>query len=176
MIYGGHMVAANAAGLAVPASAVAAQVTLGVSDEYADNTAGAAAATSVMVRRGKAWKLANLSGDAVTQADVGKTCYVADSITVAKTSNTNARPVAGQLLPSSPTASGLKFKEKAVIVNKQNLKTIFIGLKKTFRMRLIRPPTTGSRLPWSCRPPPKKRTTPGCRAFRKCVSGLAKRW
>jgi hypothetical protein len=48
MIYGGHMVAANAAGLAVPASAVAAQVTLGVSDEYADNTAGAAAATSVM--------------------------------------------------------------------------------------------------------------------------------
>jgi hypothetical protein len=70
----------------------------GVSDEYADNTAGAAGATSVMVRRGKAWKLANFSGDAVTQADVGKTCYVADSITVAKTSNTNARPVAGTVI------------------------------------------------------------------------------
>ncbi|OVZ94863.1 hypothetical protein CBW58_01980 [Yersinia frederiksenii] len=98
MIYGGHMVAASAAGLAVPASAVAAQITLGVSDEYADNTAGAAAATSVNVRRGKAWKLVNLSGDAVTQADVGKNCYVADSITVARTSNTDARPVAGKVI------------------------------------------------------------------------------
>lgn len=98
MIYGGHMVALSVAGLAVPASAVAAQITLGVSDEYADNTAGAASATSVNVRRGKAWKLANLTGDAVTQADVGKSCYVADSITVAKTSNSAARPIAGTVI------------------------------------------------------------------------------
>ncbi|MFT7850734.1 hypothetical protein WGF85_21330 [Klebsiella pneumoniae subsp. pneumoniae] len=95
MIYGGHMVGLNASGMAVPAAATASLTIFGVSDEYADNTAGAAGATSVMVRRGKAWKLANFSGDAVTQAEVGKTCYVADSITVAKTSNTNARPVAG---------------------------------------------------------------------------------
>ncbi|ELI8805874.1 TPA: hypothetical protein ACYFH0_001907 [Klebsiella pneumoniae] len=98
MIYGGHMVGLNASGLAVPASASTTLTIFGVSDEYADNTAGAAGATSVMVRRGKAWKLANLSGDAVTQADVGKSCYVADSITVAKTSNTDARPVAGTVI------------------------------------------------------------------------------
>lgn len=98
MIYGGHLVGINAIGLAVPGAATAALTIFGVSDEYADNTAGAAGATSVLVRRGKAWKLANLSGDAVTQADVGKNCYVADSITVAKTSNTSARPVAGTVV------------------------------------------------------------------------------
>ena len=97
-IYGGHMVGVNTSGMGVPGSATASLIIMGVSDEYADNTAGAAGATSVMVRRGKAWKLANLSGDAVTQADVGKSCYVADSITVAKTSNTNARPVAGTVI------------------------------------------------------------------------------
>lgn len=98
MIYGGHTVGVNASGLAVPGAATATLTIFGVSDEYADNTAGAAGATSVLVRRGKAWKLANLSGDAVTQADVGKSCYVADSITVAKTSNTDARPVAGKVI------------------------------------------------------------------------------
>ncbi|WP_200780851.1 hypothetical protein [Klebsiella oxytoca] len=98
MIYGGHLVGVNASGLAVPGAATATLTIFGVSDEYADNTAGAAGATSVLVRRGKAWKLANLSGDAVTQADVGKPCYVADSITVAKTSNTDARPVAGKVI------------------------------------------------------------------------------
>ncbi|TKI08658.1 hypothetical protein [Martelella alba] len=98
MIYGGHMVAANASGLAVPAAATAALTVLGVSDEYADNTAGAAGATSVNVRRGKAWKFANLSSDAVSQASVGKPCYVSDSITVAATSDDDARPVAGTVI------------------------------------------------------------------------------
>lgn len=98
MIYGGHLVGVNASGLAVPGAATAALTIFGVSDEYADNTAGAAGATSVLVRRGKVWKLANFSGDAVTQADIGKPCYVADSITVAKTSNTDARPVAGTVI------------------------------------------------------------------------------
>ncbi|STV62042.1 Mu-like prophage major head subunit gpT [Klebsiella pneumoniae] len=37
------------------------------------------------------------------------------------------------LLPSSLMASGLKFKENSRDCNKQNLKTIFIGLKKTFQ-------------------------------------------
>ncbi len=36
-IFGGHMVAVNASGYAVPASATASQITLGVSDGWADN-------------------------------------------------------------------------------------------------------------------------------------------
>lgn len=98
LIFGGHMVCANASGYAVPGSAVATLTTLGVSDEYADNSAGAAGAVSVAVRRGKTWHFANSTADAVTQALVGKSCYVADSTTVAATSNTNTRPVAGTVI------------------------------------------------------------------------------
>lgn len=98
MIYGGHMVALNASGLAVPASAVAALTVVGVSDEYADNTAGAAGDVQVIVRRHKTWSFTNSSADAVTQAMVGKPCYVVDSTTVAGTSNNNARPVAGSVV------------------------------------------------------------------------------
>jgi len=97
-IFGGHIVAGNAAGFAVLATAVAAQVTLGVSDGYADNSAGTAGDAVALVRRGKSWFFANLGGDAVTQADIGKACFVADSQTVAKTSNSDARPVAGKVL------------------------------------------------------------------------------
>ncbi|MCE9939958.1 hypothetical protein [Serratia liquefaciens] len=97
-IFGGHIVAGNVAGFAVLATAVAAQVTLGVSDGYADNSAGTAGDAVALVRRGKSWFFANLGGDAVTQADIGKACFVADSQTVAKTSNSDARPVAGKVL------------------------------------------------------------------------------
>ena len=52
----------------------------------------------MLVRRGKAWFLANSTADPVTLAQTGKDCYVVDSQTVAKTSDTNARPVAGKVL------------------------------------------------------------------------------
>lgn len=94
-IFGGHMICANVAGFAVPGVATAGFTVLGVCDGYVDNTAGAAGDTVVLVRRRKAWNFANLGSDAVTQAQVGQTCYLADSQTVAKTSNTNVRPVAG---------------------------------------------------------------------------------
>lgn len=98
MIYGGHMVALNATGQAVPASATAALTVVGVSDEYADNTAGNAGDVQVIVRRLKVWSFANSSADAVTQAMVGKACYVVDSTTVAGSSNADARPVAGTVV------------------------------------------------------------------------------
>lgn len=98
MIYGGHMVALNAAGQAVPAATTPGLTVVGVSDEYADNTAGNAGDRLVIVRRHKVWSFANNSGDAVTQAMVGKACYVTDSTTVAGTvgaDNTKPRPAAG---------------------------------------------------------------------------------
>ncbi|WP_038906876.1 hypothetical protein [Dickeya oryzae] len=96
-IFGGHLIAANAAGYAVPATATAAQVTLGVSDGWIDNSTGANGDADAIVRRGRAWLFANSTADAVTQAQVGRDCYVVDSQTVAKTSNSNARPVAGRV-------------------------------------------------------------------------------
>ncbi|ECG1391441.1 hypothetical protein [Citrobacter amalonaticus] len=96
--FGGHIVAANAGGYAVPGSATAANTTLGVCDGWVDNSAGVNGENSVLVRRGKSWCLANSSADPVTQSQVGKDCYVEDSTTVAKTSNADARPVAGTVL------------------------------------------------------------------------------
>ncbi|HAZ4831200.1 hypothetical protein [Citrobacter freundii] len=100
VIYGGHMVAVNATGFAVPASAGAAastQTVLGVSDGWADNTGGADGDALVIIRRGRGFLFANSSADPVTQAEVGKNCYVVDSVTVAKTSDTDKRPYAGKV-------------------------------------------------------------------------------
>ena len=97
-LFGGHIIAANAAGFAVAGSATAANTTLGICDGWVDNSAGAAGDASVLVRRGKAWFLANSTADPVTLAQTGKDCYVVDSQTVAKTSDTNARPIAGKVL------------------------------------------------------------------------------
>ncbi|ELC5001927.1 hypothetical protein RJK40_001385 [Salmonella enterica] len=97
-LFGGHIIAAGADGLAVAATATAANVTLGVCDGWVDNSAGEAGDQDVLVRRGKAWLLANHSTDPVSQASVGRDCYVVDSTTVAKTSGDDARPVAGKVL------------------------------------------------------------------------------
>ncbi|EFZ0655778.1 hypothetical protein BM640_001245 [Shigella sonnei] len=97
-VYGGHMVGANAGGYAVPASAISTQVTLGVSNQFVDNRLGANGDQIVLVSRGKAFCLANHSADPVTQADIGKKCFVVDSVTVAKTNDTDKRPVAGTVM------------------------------------------------------------------------------
>ncbi|WP_105494264.1 hypothetical protein [Escherichia coli] len=97
-IFGGHMVAVNASGYAVPASATASQITLGVSDGWADNSTGSDGDVTVLVRCGKAFLMANSTSDPVTQSQVGKLCYVEDSVTVAKTNNSSARPVAGKVI------------------------------------------------------------------------------
>ncbi|HAX5100557.1 TPA: hypothetical protein JZG64_002502 [Escherichia coli] len=100
-IYGGHMVAVNAAGYAVPASATAGQITLGVSDGWTDNSNGGDGDATVLVRRCKTFLMANSTSDPVTQSQVGKDCYVEDSVTVAGTDNSSTRPGAGKVLSIS---------------------------------------------------------------------------
>ena len=65
-IFGGHMVAVNASGYAVPASATASQITLGVSDGWVDNSKGSDGDATVLVRCGKAFLMANSTSDPVT--------------------------------------------------------------------------------------------------------------
>lgn len=98
-IYGGAMVAVNAAGNAVPASAVQALKVLGRADAPALNGSGAAGAVKVRIRRG-IFRLQNsTAGDAITAAAHRmRNVYAADDATVAATSNTNARPVAGYVV------------------------------------------------------------------------------
>lgn len=96
VIYAGTLYALNASGDAVPASAMATQRTRGVCQETVNNTGGAAGALIVNGRRDGLFNFKNsASGDLITRADIGNACYVVDDETVAKTSNSNARPVAG---------------------------------------------------------------------------------
>ncbi|MGA3767721.1 hypothetical protein ACPBXC_29070, partial [Escherichia coli] len=73
-IFGGHMVAVNASGYAVPASATASQITLGVSDGWVDNSTGSDGDATVLVRFGKAFLMANSISDPVTQSQLGQEC------------------------------------------------------------------------------------------------------
>lgn len=94
-IFAGALVAANATGYATPGAVSAALTYLGRAEEYMDNTGGADGAKTVLVRRAKAFKWKNSGADAVTQASLGKTCYIVDDETVAKTSANGTRSPAG---------------------------------------------------------------------------------
>ena len=96
-IFAGSLVAANATGYATPGAVAATLTYLGRAEETVDNT-GADGALSVLVRRGKAFKFANSAADAVTQASMGKVCYIEDDQTVSATSDTLARSAAGKVI------------------------------------------------------------------------------
>lgn len=95
VIPAGVIVAANATGFAVNGLTSITITVLGISDTAVDNTGGVDGAQTILVRRGKAFKLANLAADPVTQASLGKPCYIADNQTIAATSGGNTRSVAG---------------------------------------------------------------------------------
>lgn len=96
VIFAGTLYALNAAGEAVPATATASQRTRAIAQETVDNTGGAAGAKLVVGRIDGWFNFRNsASTDLIARADIGNLCYVVDNETVAKTSNSNARPVAG---------------------------------------------------------------------------------
>lgn len=96
VIWQGGMVQISAAALGVAAAATAANVTIGVALESVDNTGGAASAMSVKTRRG-IYRFANsAAADLIARTEIGKTVYVVDDQTVAKTDNAGARPAAGR--------------------------------------------------------------------------------
>lgn len=97
-VFAGALVVANATGYAAPGSAAANLIYLGRAEDYVDNTGGADGAKSVIVRRKKAFKWANSGADPVTQASLGKACYIVDDQTVALTNGNGTRSPAGIVL------------------------------------------------------------------------------
>lgn len=94
-IFAGALVCLNAAGNAVPGATSTTLKARGVAQEYVDNSAGAAGDQRVATRRG-VFNFANsASADEITRADIGVNAYIVDDQTVAKTSATNTRSVAG---------------------------------------------------------------------------------
>lgn len=97
-IFAGSLVAANATGFATPGATATTLTYLGRAEETVDNSAGAAGAKTVLVRRNKAFLFANLAADPVTQASFGKVAYIVDDQTVAATDGGGTRSAAGKVV------------------------------------------------------------------------------
>jgi hypothetical protein len=95
-IYAGSLVVLNATGYSEPGSTATTLTAVGRAEEQVDNSAGADGALSITVRRG-IFRFAN-HVDAVTRTEIGKSCYIVDDQTVAKTDGTGTRSVAGKVI------------------------------------------------------------------------------
>ena len=71
---------------------------IGVATKSVDNSSGSAGDKTVPYRTGVFAFTNSSGGDAIAQADVGSDCFVVDNDTVAKTSNSGARSVAGTVV------------------------------------------------------------------------------
>lgn len=101
-IYAGAMVATDASGNAVTASAVASRILWGRCEKVADNSSGAAADIYVNVSPGL-FEYNNSTGvDLITKASVGQYCYAVDDNTVALTDRGGTLPLAGTIFPFDP--------------------------------------------------------------------------
>lgn len=94
-VFAGGIAVANATGYAAPGSTAANLTYLGRFEAQVDNTGGADGAKSVVVRRGKAFKFKNDGADPVTQASLGKICYIVDDESVAAMDGGSTRSAAG---------------------------------------------------------------------------------
>lgn len=104
-VWQGGLVAVDATGYLVAASAVAGLKVVGVAERSVDNTGGADGAKTVRVRRGSFW-FANKGGDALTQADVYNTqAAIEDDQTVRKTATGSS--VFGRLVGVDSTKGAL---------------------------------------------------------------------
>lgn len=95
LIHTGALVCLNASGNAVPGGVSTTLTVRGVAQEGVNNT-GAAGAQTVKTERG-CFPFKNHGADPVTRADIGKTVFIIDDETIAKTNGTNTRSAAGIL-------------------------------------------------------------------------------
>jgi hypothetical protein len=95
-IYKGSMVALSA-GYLVPASTSTSLIVVGRAEATVDNTTGSAGALFCDVRRGQFQWDNSASADLIAQANVGALCYAVDDHTVALTSGSSTRSVAGTI-------------------------------------------------------------------------------
>ena len=96
--YAGGLAVING-GYVEPGTTATGLAYVGMFETTVDNTDGVDGDKQVMVRRGKAFKWGNSTGtDEITAADIMSDCYIVDDETVAKTSGTSTRSVAGKVI------------------------------------------------------------------------------
>ncbi len=94
-ILSGALVCIDATGYAINASEALGQTPIGVAQNTADNTSGNSGDLLVRVLAG-VFKFVN--GDSIAITELGKTAYIVDNQTVAKSDNSGARSVAGIII------------------------------------------------------------------------------
>jgi hypothetical protein len=90
VIHAGTLVALDGDGNAIPAANTAGLRVIGRAEEDKDNSAGAAGARTINVKRG-VFRFANSATAAVDADDRGKWCYVEDDSTVAETATNKCK-------------------------------------------------------------------------------------
>lgn len=109
ILYAGSQAAINAAGFAVPMSSALNLKSAGRVEQRVDNRGGADGAQTVQIYAG-IFRYDNSSGgDAITRADITSDCYGVDDQTVAKTSASNTRSVAGKVFDVDADGVWVKF-------------------------------------------------------------------
>lgn len=128
IIYAGTLVALNSAGDIVAASATAGLTVVGRAEADADNSAGAAGAITVAIKRG-VFRFANSGTAAVDADDKGKLCYVEDNTTVCETAT--LRVVAGRVVDVDSAGVWVDTRESAALTRVRNTLISATGITLT---------------------------------------------
>lgn len=102
-IFAGSLVALDASGYAIPAKTMVAMRVVGRAEATADNSTGLAGVKSVVVKPGIFRWANSADADLITRPDLYADCYGVDDQTVAKTSGTGTRSVAGKIVAVDAT-------------------------------------------------------------------------
>ncbi|RHW17194.1 hypothetical protein D1610_11635 [Sphingomonas gilva] len=97
-IYQGALVALSATGFATPGATATTLKADGIAKTTVDNSDGNDGDLTVEVEKGVFPFANSAAADAITIAEIGTDCYIVDDQTVAKTSGTNTRSVAGKVV------------------------------------------------------------------------------
>ena len=98
LIYAGALVCLSATGYAEPGDVATTLIAVGRAEAKVDNSAGGDGDLTVRVRPGVFRFDNSADADAITRAEIGDNCYVVDDATVAKTSGTATRSIAGRIV------------------------------------------------------------------------------
>jgi len=98
VLLAGFAAVVDAAGFAVPVSAVTGLTYMGRYEESVDNTTGSDGDVYVLVRYDRAFQFDNSPTDPVTQASFGKRCYLANGGTLAETDAGGTLSAAGRVV------------------------------------------------------------------------------
>lgn len=97
-IFAGALIVASATGFAEPGTTATGKTYLGRAEEYVDNSDGADGDVTVKVKRGVPFLFKNSGSDPVTQASLGKVCYIVDDETVSATDGSSTQSAAGTVI------------------------------------------------------------------------------